>query len=458
MIRAGKISPVEVTAAFLDRIARINPKINAYVTLVPEQAMEAARRAQEDLAHHPNNLGLLHGVPVSIKDLAWTKGIRTTSGSRVFEHRVPERDAPVVERLRAAGAIILGKTNTPEFGWVADTNNEIFGRTNNPWNLGYSTSGSSGGAGAATAAGLAPISHGSDGGGSIRHPASFCGIYGIKPTFGLIPRDHEADGWPTLSHNGPLTRTVADAALAMDVMCGYDPRDMTSVPAPPQKFLKNLKREMKGVRIALSVDMGFCEVDPQVREAFMNAIPAFEEMGCVLKNDFPDVRDSRELFKTIMFCESVGAELKFIEPDGSSKMNPDLAKFVWKRRDMLVRDYLAATDKRHAMYARVESFMRDVDLLVTPTIAIPPFRHPRDMSEYPHMVNGKEVTSTGWQPFTFPFNLTHQPAATLPCGFSQEGLPIGIQIIGRRHEDLLVLQASAAFEQARPWAMKKPRV
>ncbi len=460
MMKSRKLSPVEVVEAFLSRIDQINPKLNAYVTILHEQAREKAKWAESELTRSGDGegLGLLHGLPISIKDLTWTKGVRTTSGSKVFEHRVPEEDSPVVQRLLGAGAINLGKTNTPEFGWVAVTDNEIFGRANNPWNLEYTTSGSSGGAGAATAAGLAPISHGSDGGGSIRHPASFCGIFGFKPTFGLIPRHPGVDGWPTLSHHGPMTRTVADAALALDVMTGYDPRDMMSVALPPQKFQKNLKRNLKGVRVAWSTDWGFLEVDPRVRKLFEATIPAFEELGCELRQGCPDMRETREIFKGVMFAEAVGSDFRHIHPDGTSLMNPDLTKFIWKRKDILARDYLGALDKRHALYARVADYMKDVDILLSPTLAIPPFKHPKDMSEYPHTVNGVEVSSTGWQPFTFPFNLTQQPAATIPCGFTEEGLPVGLQIVGRRFEDLLVMQVCAGFESARPWKSKRPKL
>ncbi len=446
-IAQKEISPVEVVDTFLLRIERLNPKLNAFVTLLPDETRRQAKEA-EAAVMRGDALGPLHGVPVSIKDLAWMKGVRTTLGSRVFEQFIPDSDSPVVERIKAAGAIILGKTNTPEFGWVAITDNEVFGKSNNPWNLEYTTSGSSGGAAAAVAAGLCPLSHGSDGGGSIRHPASFCGVFGIKPTFGMIPRHAGVDGWPTLSHNGPLTWTVADAALAMDVMCGYDSRDMASIPLAKQDFLKNLKRDAKGTRIAWSTNMGFCEVDPRVRKSFEAAIPKFQALGCELINDFPDVRDSREIFKGIMFAEAVAAEFGYIAPDGSSKMNSELTKFILKRRDILARDYLDAMEKRSKMFARVVHFMdrHRVDFLVTPTMAIPPFKHPRDMSEYPHTVNGKEVTSTGWQPFTFPFNLTHQPAASIPCGFTDDGLPIGLQIVGRKFDDLKVMQLAASYE------------
>lgn len=457
MVRVKEISSVDVVNAFLARIDKINPKLNAYVTVLHEAARKQAKEAEAALgAGRP--VGPLHGLPISIKDLALTKGVRTTGGSRAYEHRVPDVNSPVVERLLNAGAINLGKTNTPEFGWLAITDNEIFGRTNNPWDLERTPSGSSGGAAAACAAGLSPIAHGSDGGGSIRHPASFCGLFGIKPTYGMIPRHPGLDGWPTLSHQGPLTRTVADGALAMDVMCGYDPRDMMSAPIPRQQFLKNLKRDLKGLRVAWSTDLGYAEVDPEVREHFERSVRAFEELGCEVRQAHPDLSRARELFKMVMFSELAASDLKYIQPDGTSLMNPDLTQFVLKRKDILARDYLAAMEERAVMYAGVSEFFVKTDLLLTPTMAISAFKHPPTMKDYPHTVNGVEVGSTGWHPFTYPFNLTGQPAATVPCGWTNEGLPVGLQIIGRRYEDLLVIQAAAAFEEARPWADRKPPI
>jgi Asp-tRNA(Asn)/Glu-tRNA(Gln) amidotransferase A subunit family amidase len=456
-IQSREISPVELTDAFLARIDEINPKLNAYVTVLHDQAREQAKIAEAALMKGQSH-GPLHGLPISIKDLALTKGVRTTGGSRAYEHRVPDENSPVVERLLGAGAINLGKTNTPEFGWLAITDNEIFGRTSNPWDLERTSSGSSGGAAAAVAAGLAAISHGSDGGGSIRHPASFCGVFGIKPTYGMIPRHPGVDGWPTLSHQGPLTRTVADGALAMDVMCGYDARDMMSAPIPPQNFLANLGRNLKGVRVAWSADLGHAEVDPEVRALFEQSIAAFTELGCEVRPGHPDLRAAREIFKMVMFSELAASDLKHIAPDGTSKMNPELTRFVLKRKDILARDYLAAMEDRAKMYAGVADFFRATDILLTPTMAIPPFKHPRTMSEYPHTVNGVEVGSTGWHPFTYPFNLTGQPAATVPCGWTRDGLPVGLQIIGRRYEDLLVMQVAAGFERARPWSSRRPKL
>jgi aspartyl-tRNA(Asn)/glutamyl-tRNA(Gln) amidotransferase subunit A len=456
LIRRKELSPVEVADAFLQRIDALNPKLNAYVTLYPERTRAAAKQAGRALAAGSD--APLLGVPFSIKDLAWQKGVRTTFGSRACESFVPDEDDPIVARMLAAGGVPLGKTNTPEFGWLAITDNEVFGVTHNPWRLGYTPSGSSGGAAAACAAGLSPISLGSDGGGSIRHPASFCGVFGIKPTFGVVPKNHRSDGWFSLSHQGPITRTVADGALAMDVLAGFEPRDLFSAPLPPQRFAAELDRDLNGLRVAYTPDFGTAQVDPVVRRAFEVALPAFEEFGCELTAASPDMREAREIFKWVMFGELVGADLKHFRPDGTSDLSPPLHQFVSKRKDILVRDYMTGMEKRRMMAARVQEFFREYDLLLTPTMAIPPFRHPKDLGEYPHTVNGVEVGSQGWHPFTFPFNLTTNPAATVPCGFTDDGLPLGLQIVGRRFEDLLVVQAAAAFEGARPWADKRPPI
>jgi aspartyl-tRNA(Asn)/glutamyl-tRNA(Gln) amidotransferase subunit A len=456
-IKAKELSPVELMDAFLDRIEAINPKLNAYVTVHPELSRELAKKA-EDAVQKGEDLGSMHGLPISIKDLTHTAGIRSTSGSKVFENFIPDEDAPLVTRLKNAGAISLGKTNTPEFGWLATTDNDLFGPTSNPWNTEYTSSGSSGGAASACAAGLASFSMGSDGGGSIRHPASFCGLFGIKSTFGLIPRHPAVDGWPTLSHNGPLTRTVEDAALAMDVLTGYDPADMYSTPLPPQNFQKNLQRDLKGLRVAYTKDLGYAEVDPEVARNFVEGLKTFESLGCELVEATPDVSDARKIFQGVMFVEAVGSDLQFINEAGTSKMSEDLTQFILKRKDIYARDYMAALSKRNALYTRVHTFFQDFDLLLTPTMAIPPFKHPKTMADYPHQVDGKEVSSTGWHPYTFPFNLTGQPAATVPCGFSDAGLPIGLQIIAPKFHDLLVMQASAQYEQANPWNKKRPNI
>ncbi len=457
LMRERALSPVEVADAFLARIDEVNPRLNAYVTLYPEKTRAAAKAAERQIARG-GDVPPLTGVPFSIKDLAWQKGVRTTAGSRTLESFVPDSDDPIVARMLAAGGVPLGKTNTPEFGWLAITDNDVFGVTHNPWKLGYTPSGSSGGAAAACAAGLAPISLGSDGGGSIRHPASFCGLFGIKPTFGVVPKNYRSDGWFSLSHQGPLTRTVADGALAMDVLAGFDPEDFFSAPLPRQDFERNLRRDVKGLRVAYTADLGYAQVDPVVRRAFEAALPAFEALGCELTAATPDLRDAREIFKWVMFGELVGAEVRYIRPDGTSDLSPPFHQFVTKRKDIYVRDYMAGFEKRRVLAAGVQRFFREYDLLLTPTMAIPPFKHPKEMREYPHTVNGVEVGAQGWHPFTFPFNLTSNPAATVPCGFTEDGLPLGLQIVGRRFEDLLVMQTATAYEEARPWADRRPPI
>ena len=351
-IKERKLSAAEVADAFLKRIDAVNPRLNAYVTLDPAWTRRAATAADEALARGAAT-SPLHGVPFSIKDLNWTRGVRTTSGSRAQKDFVPERDDVVVERMFGAGAVPLGKTNTPEFGWLAITDNQVFGQTKNPWDVSRTSSGSSGGAAAATAAGLAPISLGSDGGGSIRHPAAFCGIFGIKPSFGLIPNNPYADGWFSLSHQGPLTRTVADAAAALDALVGFDGRYMYSAPLPPQNFLQNLKRDLRGLRIAFTPDFGFTPVDAAVRKAFDAAVPAFKELGCVLTPVSPDMKDTREIFKWVMFGELIGADLRHIRPDGTSDLDPALHQFIVKRKDLYARDYMKGMEDRRALIVRV---------------------------------------------------------------------------------------------------------
>ena len=314
LIRERKLSSIEVADAFLARIEVVNPRINAYVTVDPAWTRRVAESADEALARGAAT-SPLHGVPFSIKDLSWTKGVRTTYGSRAMKDFIPVADDPVVERMLNAGSVPLGKTNTPEFGWLAITDNKLFGATKNPWDTSRTSSGSSGGAAAATAVGLAPISLGSDGGGSIRHPAAFCGVFGIKPSFGLIPNNPMADGWFSLSHQGPLTRTVGDAAAALDVPVGYDGRYMYSAPLPPQHFQENLKRDLKGLRVAYTPDLGYAQVDPAVRKAFEAAVQVFKDLGCTLTPAAPDMSETREIFKWVMFGELIGADLRHIRPD-----------------------------------------------------------------------------------------------------------------------------------------------
>ncbi len=455
-IKTKKLSPVEVVDAILERIDHINPKINAYCTLIPDAARKEAKIAETKVMKG-EELGALHGVPVSIKDLGWTKGVRTTGGSLLYEHFVPQYDAIFVERLKKAGAIILGKTNTPEFGWVGVTNNRVFGPSRNPWNTDYTTGGSSGGAAAAVAANLGPIAQGSDGGGSIRTPASFCGVYGLKPSYGRVPQSPGFPGlWEGLSVTGPITRTVADAALMMEVMSGYDARYFHAIPQKAPRYLSTVRGNLslKGIKVAYTRDMGYAVVDPRVTRAFDDAVKIFSTLGCEMAAAHPDAPDPREAFSLQVACALVG-QLSEQLPEHGKLLDPGLRTFVERNLDVPARDYVKARMWQHEYWSKVCPFFEKYDILLTPVLAVPPF----DVNLYGiNEINGKAVNPIGWMPFTYPFNVTGQPAASIPCGFTDDGLPIGLQIVGRKYDEELVLKVSSAFEQARPWADKYPNL
>ncbi len=453
LMRDKKVSTVEVMEAFLSRIDSINPKLNAYCTLIPDQAMEAAGKA-ESAVMKGERLGPLHGVPVSIKDLVFTKGIRTTGGSMIYENFVPDADAIVVERLKAAGAIVTGKTNTPEFGWKGVTDNRLFGITRNPWDLSKTPGGSSGGAGAAVAAGLCPLAIGSDGGGSVRIPASFSGIFGHKPSFGRVPQYPGFSGWETVSHTGPMTRTVRDAALMMDVIAGPDDRDRHSLPATQLSYLNEIEGGIKGLKVAWSKDLGYAPVDPVVREITSGAVRLFGNLGCELEEADPDIENPEHVFRVIVSTDTA-ANLGDKLDEWGDKMDALLPRFVQMGQSFSGVDLQKANHERKKFWDSIRPFFEKYDLLLTPTLAVPPF----DVESMgPRHIDGVKVSPTGWLNFTFPFNLTGQPAATVPAGWTDDGLPIGLQIIGRRHDDVTVLRAAAAFEEAAPWAQRRPQV
>ena len=455
-IRTKKISPVEVVNAVLERIERLNPKINAYCTLVPEQALREAKKAENKVVKG-EPLGPLHGIPVSIKDLAFTKGIRTTGGSKMYENFVPDKDAVFVERLKAAGAIIVGKTNTPEFGWIAVTTNPVFGVSRNPWNTECTTGGSSGGAAAAVAACLGPIAQGSDGGGSIRIPSSFCGVYGLKPSFGRVPAAPGFPGlWEGLSVTGPIARTVSDAALMLEVMSGYDNRDFYSIPQKAPHYLSAIRGEvsLKGLKIGWTVDMGYAIVDQRVADAVEAAAKVFEKLGCAVEQAHPDAGDPQVAF-SLQVGSALAAQLYDELPKWGKQFEPGLATYVERSKDILARDYVKARMKHLEYWGKIREFFDKYDLLLTPVLAVPPF----PIGIYnPGEINGQKVSGIAWMPFTYPFNITGQPAASVPCGFTEDGLPIGMQIVGRKYDEVTVLKASAAFEHAKPWADKYPPI
>jgi aspartyl-tRNA(Asn)/glutamyl-tRNA(Gln) amidotransferase subunit A len=453
-ITRKKVSPVEVVRAVLARIDRLNPILNAFVTLTAEQAVKDARGAERALMKKGARLGPLHGVPFSTKDLVITKGIRTTFGTRLYGDNVPAEDAPMVARMRAAGAIQLGKTNTPAFGWIGATHNLLFGITRNPWNTERTPGGSSGGASAAVAAGLGPLAIGTDGGGSIRIPSACTGIFGHKPSFGRIPIYPPSAAW-SLSHIGPMTRTVTDAALMMNVCAGPDARDQYSLPADRTDYVKALKGSLKGLRLAWSADLGFASVvDPEVKAASEKGARRFREAGCKVEEVKPGWPSPHQAWETI-FCGGIATRMAPYLAERRADIDPGLADIIDETLTWGPTRYVQAWFDRLAWNDHVRRLFEKYDLLLTPTIACRPFKVGIDN---PTEIAGTPISRYGWIPFTYPFNVTGNPAASVPCGFTSDSLPIGLQIVGRRFDDALVLRAAAAFERIQPWAAKRPSI
>jgi aspartyl-tRNA(Asn)/glutamyl-tRNA(Gln) amidotransferase subunit A len=394
----------------------------------------------------------LHGIPVSIKDLIATKGVRTTHGSKLYEQFIPDDDAPVVERLKGAGAIILGKTNTPEFGHKAITDNLLFGPTRNPWNLEYTPGGSSGGASAAVATGLGPLAVGTDAGGSIRIPASCCAIFGLKPTLGLVAMAPTFGGLETLSHAGPMTRTVHDAALMLNAMVGADPRDLSSLPAVETDYLAGLDQGIQGLRVAWSPDWGYAAVDPDVRQIAEAAAKRFTDLGCQVEEAHPGFADPAETYQ-ILSTASRAARVVDRWPAERDRFDPSLAVQIEAGMRWSAVDFVRASNVRRMLNDVFVQFFSRYDLLLTPTFAAPP---PPVKIEAHEEIAGRKVTRLGWLAFTFPLSLIGYPAASVPCGWTREGLPVGLQITAPRLADALVLRASAAFEALAPWAHRRP--
>lgn len=457
-IRKKEISPVEVLNAVLSRIERLNPRVNAFCTVVAETAREEARRAEEAVVRR-EKIGPLHGVPVSVKDLILTAGVRTTFGSRLYENFVPDVDEIAVQRLKAAGAILLGKTNTCEFGFKAVTDNPLFGATRNPWNLERTPAGSSGGAAAAVACGLGPLALGSDGGGSIRAPASFCRVFGFKPTRGRMPIYPFLPGWETLgrrvSHLGPLTRTAEDAALMMDVLAGPDERDPSSVGGKKVSYRRNIRRGLGDLHVAWTTRLGEAVVEPEVRGALESAAGIFNDLKCHVEEveiPLPSLHDAFQILFAADCAAAVGERLE----GWRDRLDPGFARLVEIGLLASAADYVRAANRCHLLWPEFfQPFFRKYDLLLTPVLPVPPFPLGVD---WPREVAGQKVHPLNYLAFTYPFNLTGQPAASVPCGWSSERLPIGVQVVGRPFEDLIVLRAAALFEDSRPWLCERPEL
>jgi aspartyl-tRNA(Asn)/glutamyl-tRNA(Gln) amidotransferase subunit A len=453
-IRAKKVSPVEVINAVYARLHEINPKINAFCTITEEHARVAAKDA-EAAVMRGERLGPLHGVPISIKDLFLTRGVRTMFGSRIRESYVPEEDAPAVAKLLAAGAISLGKTATPEFGFKGVTDSPVTGITRNPWDPSKTPGGSSGGAGAAVATGLGPLAVGSDGAGSIRIPSSFCGIFGLKPSFGRVAVYPPAPV-PILVHAGPMTRTVRDAALMLTTMAGPDERDLLSLPSDPTNFLSACEGGIRGLRVAWSPTLGYAKVDPQVTRVTEAAAKVFEtSLGCTVEAADPGFESPWPLL-SVLWVMSYALRLRPLLQEWENQMDPDLVTLIKRVERFNATDYGEAVAKRAALWDTVRKFFTKFDLLLTPTLPVPPFAVSKIGPEQIPASAEELLPFSDWIPFTYPWDITGQPAASIPSGFTREGLPVGLQIIGRRFADATVLRAAAAFEGVRPWAEKRP--
>jgi len=453
-ISRGEMSPVDVLDAVMERVKRYNPEINAIVTLTEESARESAKKA-EKMVKKGEKLGLLHGVPVTIKDLVFTKGVRTTFGSKMYENFIPDEDAVLVERLKKAGAVIIGKTNVPEFGLIPVTDNLVFGPTRNPWDKSKTSGGSSGGAAAAVAAGMGPLASGTDGAGSIRIPSSLCGVYGIKSSFGRVPWYPKLPGWETMDCQGPIARTVSDAALMLDVMAGPDDRDRFSLPATNVSYLENLENGIEGSRIAYSPDLGYAVVDPEVVKLTRKAAFSLEKLGCEVTEIKPDLFDMQFELITMVIAEQITANEEHLE-EWREKMYPLYLGYLQLEETFSIRDVVRVQYKREELWRKMRKIFENYDFLLTPATAVPAFNLEEGGTMGPTEIAGQTVGPVGWIAFTYPFNFTGQPAASVPCGFTEDGLPVGLQIVGNRYDDDGVLRASRAFEKAFPWKDKKP--
>lgn len=451
-IRSGEISAVETMEAHLAQIEKVNPQVNAIVTLVPELALEQARKADEKLAQG-GKIGPLHGLPVAHKDLVPTKGIRTTFGSPIFQDFVPEEDALLVDRIREAGAIMIGKTNTPEFGAGSQTFNKVFGVTKNPYDLSKTCGGSSGGAAVSVACRMLPFADGSDLGGSLRNPTNFCNVVGFRPSVGRVPSWPNEAGWNSFAVDGPIARTVGDAALMLSVLAGPDARSPICLPESGAVFQQSLERNLKGIRIAWSVDLGGLPVDVRVTETLEAQREVFEDLGCIVEEGFPDFSDANEIFTTFR-AWYFELKLASLLPEHREKMKETVIWNIESGMRLSGPELGRAEVKRTALFHRVREFMQNYDFLALPVSQVPPF--PLEQ-EYVSEINGMKMeTYLDWMRSCYYITVTGQPAISVPCGFTDGGLPVGLQLVGRPQDDLGVLQLAHAFEKTTGFYNKVP--
>lgn len=443
-LRGGELRAEELVEMCFERIRALNPKINAFVTLNPRAVEEAKEAKGKPLA----------GLPIAIKDNTDVKGLRTTYGSKLMENNISTCDSVIVERLKRAGAVIVGKTNMPEFGLIAYTDNVLFGATRNPWDLSKTVGGSSGGSAAAVISEMIPVATGNDGGGSIRIPASFCSLYGLKPTFGRVPWYPQMPVFVGMVCEGFLTRFVEETAFLLDFVKGHDPRDPYSLPDDGISYYKSLEEEpIDNVKIAFSPDLGYAIVDPEVEEVVRKAVLRLEKFGEVeeVKLNVPCLEFELTMKVVLEFTTFISEKLE----DWKKVAYPPYLAFLPMAETFTYREYIKIEEKKIELWKALRKVFEKYDLLATPTTAVKPF----DLGKIsPEEIAGKPSTPIGWMPFTYPFNFTGLPSASIPAGFSKDGLPIGMQITGRKYEDLMVLRISKAFQEISPWQKFKPKI
>jgi aspartyl-tRNA(Asn)/glutamyl-tRNA(Gln) amidotransferase subunit A len=444
--RRKEISPVEVTQAVLDGIEAFDSQVNAFCVVDSARAMDAAR-ASEARWQRGAPMGLTDGVPTTIKDIVLSAGWPTLRGSlAVPRDQDWSDDAPATARLREHGAVLIGKTTTPEFGWKGVTDSALTGITRNPWNTDLTPGGSSGGAAAACALGLGALHIGTDGGGSIRIPAGFTGVFGFKTTFGQVP------AWPaspfgTIAHVGPITRTVTDTALMLNVLAEPDARDWHALPATGRDYRIGLEDGVRGLRIAFSPDLGYVEVDPEVAQAVAKAARVLAELGAHVEETPAPFESPADCFRVHWYVGAATLLARFDEQQRAN-MDPGLVEIAAEGAAFTTADYMQAMADRAALGERMGRFHQDWDLLLTPSLPIPAFTAGTEFPE-----TGPYARWRDWTPFTYPFNLTQQPAASVPCGFTASGAPIGVQIVAGKYADALVLRAARALESVSPFVM-----
>jgi Asp-tRNA(Asn)/Glu-tRNA(Gln) amidotransferase A subunit family amidase len=454
MVQSGEITPRELMQETLKRIEAVNPKLNAFVSLQAERAMDEAKAMTERLTKG-ENLGPLAGLPIGVKDLEDAAGMVTSFGSIPYRDNVAEHDSVQVARLRKAGAIVVGKTNTPEHGFTGFTKNRLHGTTRNPWNLDRTPGGSSGGSAAAVAGGLVAVCTGSDGGGSVRIPASYTGCFGLKTSYGRIPWGPAPYLWVYhLAGHGPLTRTVADAALYLDCVAGYHPADPDSLPKPSVSYLENVERLPRGLRLGFSPTLGYARVQSDVLAVVEEAVRTFGDLNHKVEIWNGALPDVGKAWSAMFACDAYATAEADLNKH-REEMGKALVASLEAVKSMSLADIIAAQRVRTAVNVLLKELFDRYDLLLTPTMPTEAFGA---AGPPPSVIDGHPISLLGAVAFTYPFNFTGHPAASVRAGFAKSGLPVGLQIVGPRHRDDLVLQAAYAYEQARPWNERWPEL